>query len=237
MKDKKKIYKRYKILIVIAVLTAIPIFYASRSGNLKVENRLVGDGSNLTNISVGALDIDLQTLATPEEWRMYYSNGSPAIMGLAFGTSGQVLQSNGVSSVPTWEISSNWHGSATRIKLIPNNFLSDDDSSSTESVWDDINNGMRVLNSANELYTFVAIPTGYKATHARIYCSSTTINVLIFEQDIIGSSQTSKGTGTTGAEIDITDVSSTSTNYLVIEIEVSTTSQYVYGGYVTIAEI
>ncbi len=235
---KTKIQTKYKILIVIAVLTAIPIFYATRYGNLEVENRFVADGSNLTNIPVSALDTDLQTLAIPPSWQMFYSNGNSNIVSISFGASGTVLTSNGITSIPSWEISSSdgWHGNTTRIKIIPKDFISDDDGSSTESVWDDTNNGMQVLNSANELYTFVAIPTGYKATHVRIYCSSS-VNVLVFEQDITSSSQTSKGTGTTSAEIDITDVSSTTTNYLVIEIEISTTSQYVYGGYVTIAII
>ena len=35
-------------------------------------------------------------------WRVFYSNGSGDVTELAFGASGTVLQSNGVSSAPTW---------------------------------------------------------------------------------------------------------------------------------------
>lgn len=60
----------------------------------------VNSGSTIDNNN---LDADLQTLASPTNWRLFYSNGSGTITELALGTSGQVLQSNGASSAPSFE--------------------------------------------------------------------------------------------------------------------------------------
>ena len=43
-------------------------------------------------------------------WRSFYSNGSGDVTELAFGTSGQVLTSNGASSAPTWQTPSSGSG-------------------------------------------------------------------------------------------------------------------------------
>ena len=93
------------------------------------------------------------------------------------------------------------------------------------------------------MYATVVIPAGYKATKARVYASNTSLSVTIYESNISTATHTSKGTGTTGAEINITDVSSSTTNYLVIYVLTTdgywdgTTGHRVYGGYVTIAQI
>jgi len=52
------------------------------------------------------LDDDLGTLADPTAWRLFYANGSSVITELAFGTSNQVLTSQGASAAPTWAASS-----------------------------------------------------------------------------------------------------------------------------------
>ena len=41
---------------------------------------------------------------------------------------------------------------------------------------------------------------------------------------------------TSNTEIDITDVASDTTNYLVIQVDMAATSDLLYGGYVTIIE-
>ena len=46
----------------------------------------------------------------------------------------------------------------------------------------------------------------------------------------------SKGTGNVGTEIDITDVTSSTTNYLFIQVEQGSSDE-IYGGYVTIAAV
>lgn len=49
-------------------------------------------------LNIGALRTGLATA-----WRFFFSNGSNAETGLAFGTSGTVLTSNGATSTPTFE--------------------------------------------------------------------------------------------------------------------------------------
>lgn len=50
-----------------------------------------------------AVDADLQTLATPTNWRVFYSNGTATITELALGASGTYLKSQGASAAPTWD--------------------------------------------------------------------------------------------------------------------------------------
>ena len=97
--------------------------------------------------------------------------------------------------------------------------------------------GVRVADSAAELYTFVTIPQGYKATHVEIYGRRTKA-VEAFEVQINASTAVSKGTGICNTEFPITNVSSTATNLLMIEVVVnSNAADRVYGGRVKIAAI
>ena len=97
--------------------------------------------------------------------------------------------------------------------------------------------GVRVPDSAAELYTFVNIPQGYKATHVEIYGKRTKV-VEAFEVQINASTAVSKGTGNCNTEFAITNVDSTATNLLMIEVVVTSNSaDRVYGGRVKIAAI
>ena len=134
--------------------------------------------------------------------------------------------------------SDGWHGSTTRIKILPRDFISNDDNyyGTAQVKEGNTSLGIKVNNSLCELYAYVPIPTAYKATHVRAYCSATpAVNVEAFEGYIDGTAAVSKGTGDTSAEIDITDVDSTTTNYLIIHVATTANSDVVHGGYVTIA--
>jgi len=129
-----------------------------------------------------------------------------------------------------------WHGD-DRIKIMPRDFVGDDDSTYSVGIEDDTGTyGVRVKSSASELFCFISIPTNYKATHVMIYGNSTDA-ITVYEADISNGTYTSRGTGNTGTEIDITDVDSTNTNYLSIFIDVNSTLDIIYGGYVTIEKI
>ena len=90
--------------------------------------------------------------------------------------------------------------------------------------FDDEVGGLRVTNTAFEVFAFVAIPTGYKATHVCIYTSQSMGNFHVWESNInstgLGSLKGSGSTGTLSSPtvLNITDVSSTSTNYLTIKV-------------------
>jgi len=94
---------------------------------------------------------------------------------------------------------------------------------------------MRVANNATELFAFVSIPEGMTATHVMIY-DKNDLAVEVFEAQINATTMTSKGSGNANTIIDITDVASTSKNFLAIQVTTtSATNDKVYGGEVTIA--
>tara|TARA_R100001443_G_C3362992_1_gene179414 strand:+ start:4978 stop:6759 length:1782 start_codon:yes stop_codon:yes gene_type:complete len=120
----------------------------------------------------------------------------------------------------------------TRIKILPRDFIPDD--AGRPAMMDDTGSD-RWLEShgTSKLYVSIDIPTGYTATHVNIYGSATSA-ITVYEADINSKTVTSKGTGNIGTEIDITDVASDTTNYLLIELA-QASGEEVYGGYVTIA--
>ena len=62
-------------------------------------------------------------------------------------------------------------------------------------------------------------------------------SIEVFEGFIDGNNAVSKGTGTANVLLDITDVTSTATNFLIINVQSNHTTDVTYGGYVTIAAV
>ena len=89
--------------------------------------------------------------------------------------------------------------------------------------------------SSSTIYASVSIPPGFKATEVEIYGNDTqSFKALVL--NVNSKSASSKGTGNVGTPLNIQDVDSTGTNYLLIELQQSSTSE-VYGGIVKIAQI
>ena len=128
-----------------------------------------------------------------------------------------------------------WHGSTTRIKILHSDFIPDD--GGRAYMIDDTGVGSENLFgesfSNHTSYATVAIPTGYTATHVMIYGSATGA-VEVWEHQINSKTGVSKGTGNVDTEIDITDVASSTTNYLFIQVAQGSGDE-IHGGYVTIA--
>lgn len=127
------------------------------------------------------------------------------------------------------------------IKLIPSDFATNGDGGNTKfgvGYTDSAGTGygMRVPNNATELYAFVSIPEGMKATHVDIF-DKTDLAFEVFEVQINATTMTSKGSGNCNTTLDITDVNSTATNVLAIEVTTTSTGDRIYGGQVTIAAI
>ena len=135
------------------------------------------------------------------------------------------------------------------LKLIPSDFATNGDGGNTkfgvafDKVAGASTYGVRVADSNAELFTFVSIPEGYKATHVEIYGKRAKA-VEVFEVQINASTVVSKGTGTcaipggSSEEFAITNVNSTATNLLAIEVVVNSNSaDRLYGGRVKIATI
>jgi len=153
----------------------------------------------------------------------------------------------------TKNTSSNVFG--TYIKLIPSDFMANDDGGNTRlgigyvDTAGEADYGMRVSHNNTELFAFVSIPEGMKATHVEVFGRRAKA-VEVFEVQINASTRTSKGTGTSGIpsqtigdeEFAINNsgesagIAATATNLLAIEVTVTSNSaDKVYGGRVKIA--
>ena len=124
------------------------------------------------------------------------------------------------------------------IKLIPSDFISNADN--TSKYWqfaDTGTTGVRISNANTELWAMVAIPYGKKATHVTVWGNNTK-DVEAYELDVNASGiGTALGSGTVGTEFSITNLSSDATNYLGVKVITTGTSNRIYGGKVTLANI
>ena len=122
----------------------------------------------------------------------------------------------------------------TYVKILPSDFVPDD--VGRPAMIDDTGSD-RWLESHGtaKLFAYVEIPVGFKATHVDVYGSATSA-VTVYEADVNSKTVTSKGTGNIGTQIDITDVNSDATNYILIELA-QASGEEVYGGKLTIAKI
>jgi len=122
----------------------------------------------------------------------------------------------------------------TYVKILPSDFVPDD--VGRPAMIDDTGSD-RWLESHGtaKLFAYVDIPVGFKATHVDIYGSATSA-VTVYEADVNSKTVTSKGTGNIGTQINITDVNSDATNYILIELA-QASGEEVYGGKLTIAKI
>tara|TARA_R110002020_G_scaffold317444_1_gene533041 strand:+ start:110 stop:1996 length:1887 start_codon:yes stop_codon:yes gene_type:complete len=122
----------------------------------------------------------------------------------------------------------------TYVKILPSDFMPDD--VGRPAMIDDTGSD-RWLESHGtaKLFAYVDIPVGFKATHVDVYGSATSA-VTVYEADVNSKTVTSKGTGNIGTQINMTDVNSDATNYILIELA-QASGEEVYGGKLTIAKI
>ena len=125
------------------------------------------------------------------------------------------------------------------IKLLPSDFVANIDGGNTKlgvGYTDTAGSayGMKVGSANTELFAFVSIPEGMKATHVDIY-DKDDLAIDVFEVQINATTMTSKGTGNCNTTLDITDVNATATNFLAIKVTTTATTNKVFGGQVTIA--
>ena len=128
----------------------------------------------------------------------------------------------------------------TYVKVLPRDFMINEDGAYEALEFkDSANSGLQVGDSDQEMVATVNIPYGTSATHAAVFGSNTSKVVEVYECNVnangIGSSI---GSGTTdGAAIELdAPVESTSTNYLLILVKVTATSNRIYGGKVTLTQ-
>tara|TARA_R110002020_G_scaffold198804_1_gene399959 strand:+ start:45 stop:1598 length:1554 start_codon:yes stop_codon:yes gene_type:complete len=139
----------------------------------------------------------------------------------------------------------------TTIKILPTDFIQNEDGGVNKShqLDDTTTFGVRATSTDAELWAFIAIPEGMKATHTHIKgldsgvdgSSADDFAIEVFEYSLSAGSTTSKGTGVVGTNLNHTDVESSAINCLAIRVDTAditgTNKDVVYGGYVTIAAI
>ena len=173
---------------------------------------------------------------------------SGAMAPVPDGASGEYLKTNG-SGVLSWAAAGGgggggWFGSTTLMKVMPCEFMANDDAGRAGFaglyIEDDVSNklGVRIDNNNTEMYVMKAIPTGYKATHVKVYVSTSTLNgVNVYLYDHNTGIITTKGSGNTGALIDIIDITTTTSDNICIKVTTGSANILVYGADVTLAAI
>lgn len=139
--------------------------------------------------------------------------------------------------------SSNLHGST--IKVLPNMFMSNDDANLERvMVEDDTSNNysIRVGSSYIEMYAMVGIPEGKKATHLQVYASHT-LACYGYDVNYTSGAASFAVNGNTNSSLSLNDgrtdrsVSSSVSNYFLIKVNTTSTSNKIYGAKLTIADI
>ena len=138
--------------------------------------------------------------------------------------------------------SDGWHGSTTRIKILPRDFVANDVGRPLMIEDDNVGSNALFLHSfsTSDAFAYVPIPSGYKATHVKINGSDTSQNFYVYKGVIDDKLIVDVATGTTaiGTEKALgTQVTSDLTNYLIIRVTSDGSTDEIYGGYVTIAAV
>jgi len=130
-----------------------------------------------------------------------------------------------------------WHGSVTRVKILPRDFQPDNSGRPALTVLD-TNVAHLASNASSNLFASIPIPTGFKATHVKIHGSDTGQTFTVKEANIANKTTVTKGTATAlETEKAITNVNSTTTNYILIQVSSDGSADEIHGGYMTIAVI
>jgi hypothetical protein len=134
-----------------------------------------------------------------------------------------------------------WHGDI-RIKILPRDFVANDVGRPLMIEDDSVGSNELFLHSfsTSDAFAYVPIPAGYKATHVRIYGNTSGENFYVYEGNIDSKTIVDIATGTTaiGSEKTLgTQLTSDTTNYLIIRVTSGGATEEIHGGYVTIAQV
>ncbi len=135
-----------------------------------------------------------------------------------------------------------WHGSRTRMKILPRDFVANDGGRPVMIEDDNVGSNELFLfsHSSFDMFAYLPIPVGYKATAVRIYGSDTSQDFYVYEGDINSKTITDVATGSTniGSEKTLaTEVTCDATNYLIVRVTSDGATDEIYGGYVVITEV
>lgn len=169
---------------------------------------------------------------------------------LSPGSVGQVLTIDG-SSRPSWEAAageSGWFNSTNLMKVMPTEFVLNDttddkwciEDGTTDKIWG------RIYDSRADgvAYATKSIPTGYKATHVKVLGvneSGTSNPITVRNFDHTDGDLTNSTSGDFNVSIDITDITSSATQNILIKVTLShhryRGQDIIYGADITIAAV
>jgi len=196
-----------------------------------------------TSTGVAGIDINLPITKASAGVNIIGINTLGAMAPVADGSSGEFLKTDG-AGVLTWDTAGGgggYFGSTTLLKVMPTDFFMNDDyNRAPVMVEDDTTNvlGIRAPSTLTELYAFIPIPTGYKATKVQVYASASTTSAVLVKRfnQTTGATQDLE-TGDFNSLIDITDITSSSTGNIVIKILPASITTVIYGADITIAAV
>jgi hypothetical protein len=149
-------------------------------------------------------------------------------------------------------ISDGWHGSQTRVKILPKDFVANDDAARMGIVVEDAiagnGHGITVESSNLEMYAYVLVPQGYKATGLKVAGTEASNRIYSWEACSVGChlvSLIAEGLSDparyVGTEYDFngenTEMVAGLTNYVLIKVMTAASDDIIYGGYVIIEEV
>jgi hypothetical protein len=194
-----------------------------------------------TSTGGSSFDINLPISKASVGVSLISINTAGAMAPVADGASGEFLKTDG-SGVLTWATAGGgWFGSTTLLKVMPTDFFMNDDyNRAPVMVEDDVANKLGIIapSTLTELYAFIAIPTGYKATKVQVYASASTTSAVLAKRfnQTTGATQDYE-TGDFNSLIDITQIISSTTLNLVLKLSPASTTTVIYGADITIVAV
>ena len=187
------------------------------------------------SISGGRLEFDSASITGIQTSAESFSDDDVSLMTSA-AIDDRINAASGGSSVTADPFST------TVIKVLPNQFVINDDAGRPLFVEDDTSNtlGVRCFSTGDEMYAWQKLPSGYKATHVQVHASASTssaVTVRSYNYQTGADNAVSETTGDLNSNINITDIPSSATQDLVIKVAPASGSTIIFGATVTIATI
>ncbi|MBP93395.1 MAG: hypothetical protein CMC55_04680 [Flavobacteriaceae bacterium] len=161
------------------------------------------------------------------------TEGKIAGMPVTADTLGPITYSGGVYSITGSD--------STYVKILPRDFMVNEDVSPAPALEfkDASNTGLQVGDGGQDMIATVNVPSGTSATEVYVWGSITSKVVEVYEGEVdtngIGSTVATGRTDGLACSISV-PVAATATNYLIIKVKVTATSNRIYGGKVTLTQ-
>tara|TARA_R100000742_G_C4278278_1_gene100901 strand:- start:2385 stop:3062 length:678 start_codon:yes stop_codon:yes gene_type:complete len=204
------------------------------------DNLVFTKGDNKLYHTLTGSDTEITTLASNLTFsgRFTVSNAQVELSGILAGNAAETLthivkdSTNKLEYLSSADLCTNikaggWHGSSVLMKILPTEFMAD--AGGTNYVFDTAS-GVKKITSSAKLYVSKAIPSGYKIDRFEVHANNNTSSVVdAYAVDFRNGTRTTITSNQDfNNEINILGVTSSSTNYFLLETEPGT-SDVIYG--------